>query len=145
MLIRVQSPVLRSARHRTIVMVSAFAVLQTCAFRQLLAQSGNNPGASPQHGDAFRFEVRDGENNRPLPNATVTLVLWQRENGGQRRKELKARTDENGVVVFPRVPVEKGTVSVEAKGYRSISRWINPKDLGRAICIRVEKWRRVSK
>jgi hypothetical protein len=127
-----------------IVMVSAFSVLPTCALGQLLAQSGNNPGASPQHGDTFRFEVCDGENNRPLPNASVTLVLWQRENGGQRRKELEARTDENGVAVFPSVQVEKLTVSVEAKGYRSISRWINPKDLGRAIRIRLDKWKRGS-
>ena len=142
MLLRVQLPVLRSSRRRMIVMVSAFSVLPTCALGQLLAQSGNNPGASPHRGDTFRFEVCDGENNRPLPNASVTLVLWQRENSGQRRKELEARTDENGAAVFPSVQVERLTVSVEAKGYRSISRWINPKDLGRAIRIRLDKWRR---
>lgn len=140
MLLRVQLPVLRPTRRRMIVMACAFSVLPTCALGQRLAQSGN-PGASRQHGDAFHFEVCDGENNRPLPNASVTLVLWQRENGVERGKELEARTDESGVAAFPKVQVEKLTVSVDAKGYRSISRWINPKDLGHAIRIRLDKWK----
>lgn len=144
MLLRAPGSVLRLNRRRMVVMVSALSVLPTCALGQLLAQSGSNRGASPQHGDAFRFEVCDEENNRPLPNATVTLVLWQRENNVERRKELEARTDENGVVVFPRVQVQKLTVSVDAKGYRSISRWINPKDLGAAIRIRLDRWKRNS-
>lgn len=145
MLLRVQLPVVRSTRRPMVVMVSAFSVLHACALGQLFGQSGNNPSASLQHGDVFRFEVCDGENDRPLPNASVMVFLWQNENGVQRRKELEARTDEKGVAVFPKIQVEKLTVSVEAKGYRSLSRWINPKDFGRAIRIRLEKWRRVSK
>jgi hypothetical protein len=72
------------------------------------------------------------------------IVLWRRENGAQQRNEPAARTDENGVVVFPKVAVEKVSVSVQAKGYRSISRRINPKDVGGAIRIRLDKWRQVS-
>lgn len=124
-----------------IVLVSAFSVLASFDLSQPKAQSGPNTSASPQHGDTFRFEVCDGESDRPLPNASVTVVLWQQGNGRQRRKELEARTDENGVAVFPRAQAEKLTVSVEAKGYPSISRWINPKDFGRAIRIRLDRWK----
>jgi len=120
-----------------IVLVSAFSVLASFDLSQLKAQSGPTT-RPPQYKDVFRFEVRDGENGHPLPNASVTVVLWQHDNGVQRRKELEARTDENGVVVFPKVQVEKLTVSVEAKGYRPISRWINPKDFGRVASRRCE-------
>jgi len=120
-----------------IVLASVFSVLASFDLSQLKAESGLNM-SSPQHKDVFRFEVRDGESDQPLPNTSVTVVLWQHDNGAQRRKELEGRTDENGVVVFPKVQVEKLTVSVEAKGYRSISRWINPKDFDRAIRIRLD-------
>jgi len=142
--LRVQSLTLKSSRRRMIVLVSAFPLSALFALSQVKAQSSPNTSAFPRNEDVLRIEVCDGENNRPLADAKVTVVLWSRQNGVQQRKELEARTDENGVVVFPKVRVEKLAVSVEAKGYRSISRWINPKDFGRAIRIRLEKWRRVS-
>ena len=144
MRLRVQSPVRGPGRCAMLVLVSAFSVLASFDLSQLKAQSGPNTSPPRYKKDVFRFEVRDGENDHPLANASVTVVLWQHDNGVQRRKELEARTDENGVVVFPGAQVEKLTVSVEAKGYRSISRWINPKDVGRPIRIRLDKWRRVS-
>jgi hypothetical protein len=124
------------------VLVCAFSILASCDLSPMKAQSGGNTGAAPQQHDVFRIEVCDGENNRPLADAEVTIVLWQRVNGVQQRKELEARTDESGVVAFPKVAGERLAVSVEAKGYRSISRWVNAKDLDRAIHIRLEKWRR---
>ena len=89
--------------------------------------------------------MSDSENNRPLANASVKIVLWRHENGVRQKEELESRTDENGILVFPEVQVEKLAVSVEAKGYGSDSRWITPKDFGHAIRIRLEKWRRVPK
>jgi hypothetical protein len=143
MQLELQSPVLKSGRRRMIVLLSAFSVLPSFALSQLMAQSGGNISA-PRHEDVFRIEVCDGESNRPLADAEVTIVLWRREDGLQQRKELEARTDDKGLAVFPKVEFEKLAVRVEAKGYRSISRWISPGDSDRAIRIRLEKWRRVS-
>lgn len=98
-----------------VVLVSAFSVLPSFDLSQLKAESRPKTN-SPQQQEVFRFEVCDGESDRPLPDASVTVVLWQHENGVERKKELDGRTDEKGVVVFPRDQAEKLTVSVEAKG-----------------------------
>lgn len=75
MQLRVQSPVRRPGRYPMIVLVCAFSMLASFDLCQMNAQSGPTT-SSPQHKDVFRFEVRDGENDHPLPNASVTVVLW---------------------------------------------------------------------
>jgi hypothetical protein len=136
MLLRVQSPVLTPIGRRMIVMLGAYSIWASFVLPHSIAQQGR---------EVLRFEVSDAEDNRPLANASVTIALWRHENGVEQKKELESRTDENGVAVFPKVQVEKLAVSVDAKGYRSTSRWINPKDFGHAIRIRLDKWTRVRK
>jgi hypothetical protein len=142
MLLRVQSSVLTPIGRRMIVSLGVYSIWSWFVLPHSIAQTGPKGGAQQGPSEVFRFEVSDAENNRPLPQATVTIALWRHENGVEQRKELESRTDENGIAVFPKVQVEKLAVSVEAKGYRSISRWINPKDFGHAIRIRLDKWRR---
>jgi hypothetical protein len=142
MLLRVQSSVLTPIGRRMIVSLGVYSIWSLLVLPHSIAQTGPKGGAQQGPSEVFRFEVSDAENNRPLPQATVTIALWRHENGVEQRKELESRTDENGIAVFPKVQVEKLAVSVEAKGYRSISRWINPKDFGHAIRIRLDKWRR---
>lgn len=145
MLLRVQSPVLAPTRRGMIATFSAYAIWSCFLLSHSMAQPSPRAAAEKRPSKGFRFEVSESESNRPLPNATVRIVLWRHENGAKQNEELESRTDENGVAVFPSVQVEKLTVSVEAKGYRSDSRWINPKDFGQAIRIHLEKWRRVPK
>ena len=145
MLLEVQSPVLAPTGRRMIVMLGVFSMWSWFASPHSMAQPPPNAGGQGRE-EVFRFEVSDGENNRPLPNASVRIILWRHESGSQQKKEMEARTDESGVAVFPKVQqTEKLAVSVEAQGYRSTSRWIDPKDFGHAIRIRLEKWRRVPK
>jgi hypothetical protein len=127
-----------------IMSLGVYSIWSLFVLPHSIAQTGPKGGAQQGPSEVFRFEVSDAENNRPLPNASVAIALWRHENGVEQKKELESRTDDNGVAVFPKIQVEELAVSVEAKGYRSISRWINPKDFGRAIRIRLDKWRRVS-
>jgi hypothetical protein len=125
-----------------IVMLGAYSIWSWSVLPHSIAQTGPNGGPQQGSDEVLRIEVSDAENNRPLPNASVTIAVWRHENGVEQKKEVESKTDENGVAVFPKVQVEKLAVSVEAKGYRSTSRWINPKDFGHAIRIRLDKWRR---
>jgi hypothetical protein len=145
MLLRVQSSVLTPIGRRMIVSLGVYSIWSLFVLPHSIAQTSPKGGAQQGPSEVLRFEVSDAENNRPLANASVTIALWRHENGVEQRKELESRTDENGVAVFPKVQVEKLAVSVEAKGYKSISRWINPKDFGHAIRIRLDKWTRVRK
>ena len=142
MLLRVQSSVLTPIGRRMIVSLGVYSIWSWFVLPHSIAQTGPKGGAQQGPSEVFCFEVSDAENNRPLPNATVTIALWRHEKGVERKKELESRTDENGVAVFTKIQGEKLAVSVEARGYRSTSRWINPKDFGHAIRIRLDKWRR---
>jgi hypothetical protein len=144
MLLRAQSSTPTSIGRRMIVSLGFYSMWSWFLLPCSMAQPGPKGGAQQGPSEVFRFEVSDAANNRPLPNASVTIALWRYENGVEQKKELESRTDDNGVAVFPKIQIEKLAVTVEAKGYRSISRWINPKDFGRAIRIRLDKWRRVS-
>jgi hypothetical protein len=142
MLLRVQSSVLTPIGRRMVVMLGAYSIWSWFVLPHSIAQTGPKGGAQQGSDEVLRIEVSDAENNRPLPNASVTIVLWRHENGVEQKKELESRTDENGVAVFTKIQVEKLAVSVEAKGYRSTSRWINPKDFDHAIRIRLDQWQR---
>jgi hypothetical protein len=142
MLLRVQPSVLAPIGRRMIVSLAVCSIWSWFVLPYSIAQTGPKGGAQQSPSEVFRFEVIDAENNRPLPNASVTIALWRHENGVEQKKELESRTDDNGVAVFPKIQVEKLAVSVEATGYRSTSRWIHPNDFGHAIRIRLDKWRR---
>jgi hypothetical protein len=142
MLLRVQSSVLTPIGRRMIVSLGVYSIWSLLVLPHSIAQTGPKGGAQQGPSEVFRFEVSDAENNRPLPNASITIALWRHENGVEQKKEMESKTDENRVAVLPKVQVEKLAVSVESKGYRSTSRWINPRDFGHAIRIRLDKWRR---
>ena len=142
MLLRVQSPVLAPIGRRMMVMLGAYSIWSWSVLPHSIAQTGPKGGVQQGSDEVLRIEVSDAENNRPLPNASVTIALWRHEKGIEQKKELESRTNENGVAVFSKIQGEKLAVSVEARGYRSTSRWINPKDFGHAIRIRLDKWRR---
>ena len=145
MLFLLQSGALMSSGRRMIASWGVYSMLSCFLLPQSIAGPDRNPNPRRSRGEALRLEVCDQESNHPLSNAKVTIVLWREENGLQKKKELESRTDKDGVAAFPNVQAEKIAVNVDARGYRSVLRWINPKDLGRVIRIRMEKWRRVSK
>jgi hypothetical protein len=142
MLLRVQPSVLAPIGRRMIVSLAVCSTWSWFVLPQSIAQRGPKGGAQQSPSEVFRFEVIDAESNRPLPNASVRIALWRHEDGVAPKKELESRTDENGIAVFPKIQVENLAVSVEAKGYRSTSRWINPNDFGHVIGIQLDKWRR---
>jgi len=142
MLLQVQPSVLAPIGRRMVVSLALCSIWSWSVLPHSIAQTGPKGGVQQGSDEVLRIEVIDAENNRPLPNASVTIALWRHEKGVERKKELESRTDDNGVAVFTKIQGEKLAVSVEARGYRSTSRWINPKDFGHAIRIRLDKWRR---
>lgn len=144
MLRRLQSPSATPSRRR-IKVRSGVYLIWSCLLLFLLPL-GSVQWANAQQGlsEVFRIEVTDEETNHPLPNAGIRIGLWTHENGVRRKRELESKTNENGIAVFPKIRVEGLTVTVDAKGYRSSSRWINPRDFARPIRIRLEKWRRIA-
>src|SRR5690349_23884734 len=112
MLLRVQPSVLAPIGRRMIVSLAVCSIWSWFVLPHSIAQTGPKGGAQQSPSEVFRFEVIDAENNRPLPNASVTIALWRHENG----EELESRTDDHGVAVFPKIQVEKLAVSVEAAG-----------------------------
>jgi hypothetical protein len=79
--------------------------------------------------------------SRGVPQAAVTLVLWQKKDSGEEKKELEGKTDENGFVAFPDVNAQKFAITVTMKGYRSYWRWIRgPDRLKQLSLIKLEPW-----
>ena len=101
------------------------------------SRSGTEERKTPR--DVLRFEVTDRENNRPVAKASVIIVEWWHEKAVRRKKEMESETDQDGIAVFPKLQVETLAVTVEAHGYRSAWRWIDPKDFDHPIRIRLEK------
>ena len=107
MLLRVQSSVLTPIGRRMIVSLGVYSIWSLLVLPHSIAQTGPKGGAQQSPSEVFHFEVIDAENNRPLPNASLTIALWPHENGVEQKKEPESKTDENGVAVFPQGPSRK--------------------------------------
>ena len=90
--------------------------------------------------ERLRFQVTDSKSDVPIAGAAVSLVYWQKNATTLDKKEIKGKTDTNGLAEFPRVDADKTAVSVTMKGYRSCWRWIHPNDSVEATRIRLERW-----
>lgn len=90
------------------------SILSWLLVPHLIAQTGSKLPAQQRASSAVRFEVCDGEDNLPVPNARVTIVSWRNESGIQKKTEIDSLTDENGAVVFTKAKGEKVAISVEA-------------------------------
>lgn len=98
------------------------------------------PQTKPKIMEQLRFRVTDSENDVSVAGATVSLVYWQKNATTKDKKEIEGKTDNNGLVEFPRVDADKMAVSVAAKGYRSCWRWIRPNESEETTSIRLERW-----
>jgi len=89
----------------------------------------------------IRFQVVDSTNSRGIPHAAAALVLWQKKESGDEKKELEGKTDENGFVEFPPAEAQMFAITVTMKGYRSCWRWIRGRDrLKQLSLIKLEPW-----
>jgi hypothetical protein len=129
-------------RHRT-TLVQTGVVL--CAL--LCALPGDSAVFAASQAKTFRgttdrvyFKVTDSENDLPVPQATICVVYRQKVESGDAKREMELKTDKNGIAEFPKVEGNSLAVSVAAKGYRTLWRWIQPNQSEELIRIRVEKW-----
>jgi len=90
--------------------------------------------------DRFCFQVTDSGDDRPIQEAVVSLVYWQKKGAAEEKKEIEMKTDTNGIAEFRKVDANKLTVRVTAKGYRSRCQWIHRSGSKEATRIRLEKW-----
>jgi hypothetical protein len=115
-----------ATRFRCGVAVCAFVcALFTCLSR---AEPQDATKASRPEMHRLRFQVVDSTSSRGVVQATVILVLWQKRDSGEEKKELEGKTGENGFVEFADVNPQKFAITVTMKGYRSYWRWIRGPD-----------------
>jgi hypothetical protein len=134
---RVRMP--NGTRFRCAVAICVFVcALPTCGLR-----AEPQDAAKPSRPEMYRlrFQVVDSTSSRGVPQAAVTLVLWQKKDSAGEKKELEGKTDENGFVEFPDVNAQKFAITVTMKGYRSYWRWIRgPDRLKQLSLIKLEPW-----
>jgi uncharacterized GH25 family protein len=120
--------------------VICFCVLLCALPESFAARAHAQTKPSLDTSNGFRFKVTDSENNLPIPEATVSLVYWQRKDSAEEKKEIELKTDKNGIAEFPSVKAEKFAVSVLVKGYKPCWRWIRSNRSEELIRMRLEKW-----
>jgi hypothetical protein len=124
--------------HYAVAICALGCALSTCGLRAE-RQGAAKPSRPETH--RLRFQVVDSTNSRGIPHAAVALVLWQKKESGDEKKELEDKTDENGFVEFPQVDAQKFAIMVTMKGYRSCWRWIRgPDRLKQLSLIKLEPW-----
>lgn len=122
-----------------LIFLGAFSMLQFIACKAV-PQNVESISASPPEKDVFCIEVKDRKTNYPLTEALASVVFWGNDNGAQKKTELKLMTDADGIAVFPKVHADRMLVGVDAKGYWSAWRWVNPNS-DRVISVRLDRWR----
>jgi hypothetical protein len=142
MRLQVQRRFSRSTKRSMLIFLGVFSMLQLIACKAV-PRNVESISTSPPQEDVFRIEVKDSETNYPLAEALASVVFWENDNGVQKKTELKLITDANGMAAFPKVHVDRMLVGVDAKGYWSAWRWVNPRDSDRVISVRLDRWRRV--
>jgi len=88
----------------------------------------------------IQLQITNSEDDRPIPDATVCLVYWQRTDFRLEKKEIETKSDENGIAEFSGVPVGKVVVSVSIKGFRPYWHWLQTTSPQEPVRIRVEAW-----
>src|SRR4029077_8703392 len=86
------------------------------------------------------FKETNPENALPVPQATICVVYRQKMESGDEKREIELKKDKNEIAEFPKVEGKSLAVTVPAKGYRTLWRWIQPNQSEELIRIRVEKW-----
>jgi hypothetical protein len=142
MAIQVRSSAKSRERRRTAVV---HTVIWVCVFLCPLpdssaARTRAQTKPSRETSYQFRFKVTDSETDLPIQDASVSLVYWRRKESAEEKKEIKLKTDKNGIVEFPRVTAENLAVSVVVKGYEPTWRWIRSNQPEELIRVRLEKW-----
>jgi len=126
----------RTARRHRTTLVQTGVVL--CALLCALAASQAKTFRGTT--DRVYFKVTDSENDLPVPQATICVVYRQKMESGDEKREIELKTDKNEIAEFPKVEGNSLAVTVAAKGYRTLWRWIQPNQSEELIRIRVEKW-----
>jgi hypothetical protein len=140
MRLQIQRRFIRSTKRPMLILLGAFSMLQFIACNAV-PRKVESISASPPQEDVFRIEVKDRETNYPLGDAQASVVFWESDSGVPKKTELKLITDANGTAVFPKVHMDRMLVGVDAKGYWSTWRWVNPRDSDRVISVRLDRWR----
>lgn len=139
MRIQVKSSTCGTGR-RSKAVSGAFALVCVLLYPILTAFAHQQARSSRGARDRFCFRVTDSGDDRPIPEAVVSLVYWQKKGSAEEKKEIEIKTDTNGIAEFRRVDANKLTVRVTAKGYRPRWQWIRRNGSEEATRIRLEKW-----
>jgi hypothetical protein len=112
----------------TMIVLSVFCVRGVAA--------GNNP-ADDSETSKVRIEVRAGEQNKPVANASVYIRFEQ----GRRHKlaEMNLKTNEDGTTKVPGVPRGKVLVQVIADGWKTFGQWYKLEKEEELIQIKLER------
>ncbi len=89
----------------------------------------------------LRIEVKAGDENKPIGNASV-YIRYDEPHGVFRRKkeiELSFKTNQDGSVKVPEVPRGKVLVQVVAPGWHTFGRWYVVEKEEELIEIKLEK------
>jgi hypothetical protein len=139
MIIQVESSASGTGR-RSKAVPRAFALVCVLLYPILMASAHQQARSSRGARDRFCFQVTDSGDDRPIPEAVVSLVYWQKKGPAQEKKEMEIKTDANGIAEFRKVDANKLTIRVTAKGYRPRWQWIHRSGSEEATRIRLEKW-----
>jgi Carboxypeptidase regulatory-like domain len=123
--------------------------LRTLTIACLLASSVFHPWQTRAHSQEkpalrsdgqIQFQVTNSEDDRPISGAIVTLVYWQKADFRLEKKEIEAKSDENGVAEFSQVPTGKVAVTVIVKGFRPYWHWLQTTSPQETVRIRLQAW-----
>lgn len=109
------------------------------------ARGQNNPpqdssSAKTTQGNRVRIEIRGGDNDAPVENASVYLkYVEERKLRKDKKIELNVKTNHDGVAHVPDAPMGKVLVQVIAEGWKSYGKWFEITDPRQVIKIKLEK------
>lgn len=129
--------------HRTLVFVSALTLLAI----PLLAQDAASPPSKPKPqtqkpdpANRLTIEIRGGDNNVPVENASVYVKFVQeRKLRRDKKYELNVKTNRDGITHVPDSPLGRVLIQVIAEGWKSFGRWYDITDSQQTIQIHLER------
>lgn len=133
---------MRKATDRSVL---ALGTLMLMAF-PLLAQNTNSPPKpkqqtqKPDPANRLTIEVRGGDNNVPVENASVYVkFVEERKLKRDKKYELNVKTNRDGVTHVPDSPLGRVLIQVVADGWKTFGRWYDITDPQQTIQIHLER------
>lgn len=134
---------MRKATDRSVL---ALGTLMLMAFPPL-AQNTNSPPPKPKQqtqkpdpANRLTIEVRGGDNNVPVENASVYVkFVEERKLKRDKKYELNVKTNRDGVTHVPDSPLGRVLIQVVADGWKTFGRWYDITDPQQTIQIHLER------